>query len=160
MKTGIDWSSQSLHFHKHSNHFAGSHPRFRKRHKRSLEFEMNWTSLLLLALSTLAVSIYVDEPLLYDTFPPDFMWATATSAYQIEGGWDADGNFEFVIVEKRKMEAAINFLSFEKGKGLSIYDVWMNDSNHVTDGTSGKVACNSYYFYEKDIEALRSLGVI
>ncbi|KZS05925.1 putative Lactase-phlorizin hydrolase [Daphnia magna] len=133
--TGIDWSSQSLHFHKHSNHFAGSHPRFRKRHKRSLEFEMNWTSLLLLALSTLAVSIYVDEPLLYDTFPPDFMWATATSAYQIEGGWDADG------------------------KGLSIYDVWMNDSNHVTDGTSGKVACNSYYFYEKDIEALRSLGV-
>lgn len=36
-------------------------------------------------------SLYVDEPLLYDKFPNDFMWAAATSAYQIEGGWDADG---------------------------------------------------------------------
>nr|CAH0099626.1 unnamed protein product [Daphnia galeata] len=90
---------------------------------------------LLLAFFALATGIYVDEPLLYDNFPSDFMWAAATSAYQIEGGWDADG------------------------KGLSIYDIWMNDPNHVSDGSSGKVACNSYYFYQKDIEALQSLGV-
>lgn len=42
---------------------------------------------------------------------------------------------------------------------MSIYDVWMNDSSHVTDGASGKVACNSYYLFEKDIEALQILGV-
>ena len=42
--------------------------------------------------------IYVDEPLLYDNFPSDFMWAAATSAYQIEGGWDADGKLENVFV--------------------------------------------------------------
>ena len=28
---------------------------------------------------------------LYDQFPEDFVWATATSSYQIEGGWNADG---------------------------------------------------------------------
>lgn len=36
-------------------------------------------------------ALYVDEPLLYDTFPPGFIWAAATSAHQIEGAWDADG---------------------------------------------------------------------
>ncbi len=30
--------------------------------------------------------------LLYGTFPEDFVWATATAAYQIEGAWNADGN--------------------------------------------------------------------
>lgn len=35
--------------------------------------------------------IYVDEPLIYDYFPDDFMWAAATSAHQVEGGWTADG---------------------------------------------------------------------
>jgi Glycosyl hydrolase family 1 len=45
-----------------------------------------------LLLAALQVDgLYTDEPLLYDTFPPNFMWAAATSAHQIEGGWDADG---------------------------------------------------------------------
>ena len=25
----------------------------------------------------------IEEPLLYDTFPDDFMWGTATAAYQV-----------------------------------------------------------------------------
>ena len=32
-----------------------------------------------------------DDDLLYDVFPDDFMWSTATSAYQIEGAWNEDG---------------------------------------------------------------------
>lgn len=37
------------------------------------------------------LTIYVDEPLLYDTFPSGFVWASATSAHQIEGAWNVDG---------------------------------------------------------------------
>ena len=46
---------------------------------------------ILVVSLALASGLYVDEPLLYDTFPDDFMWAAATSAHQVEGGWDADG---------------------------------------------------------------------
>ena len=58
---------------------------------------------LLFAFFALATGIYVDEPLLYDNFPSDFMWAAATSAYQIEGGWDADGNLENVVIWNKKL---------------------------------------------------------
>jgi hypothetical protein len=50
-----------------------------------------------LAVFALTTGIYVDEPLIYDNFPSDFMWAAATSAYQIEGGWDADGKFKMLL---------------------------------------------------------------
>lgn len=31
------------------------------------------------------------EDFYYGTFPEDFAWAAATAAYQVEGGWNADG---------------------------------------------------------------------
>jgi len=33
---------------------------------------------------------YEDE-FLYGHFPDDFVWSVATASYQVEGGWDADG---------------------------------------------------------------------
>uniref|UniRef100_H2YY87 beta-glucosidase n=1 Tax=Ciona savignyi TaxID=51511 RepID=H2YY87_CIOSA len=68
-------------------------------------------------------------------FPPNFIWATATSSYQIEGGWNEDG------------------------KGLGIWDVTSHTPGLISDGTNGDVACDSYHKFDVDIELLRSMGV-
>ena len=47
--------------------------------------------LLMLAGAALVRAEFIEDTLLYDSFPDDFIWAAATSAYQIEGAWDADG---------------------------------------------------------------------
>lgn len=35
-----------------------------------------------------------EDEFLYGYFPPDFEWGFATSAYQIEGGWNEDGEIK------------------------------------------------------------------
>ena len=38
-----------------------------------------------------------EEPLLYDTFPDDFMWGTATAAYQVKA-------FYYTHIKRRAIE--------------------------------------------------------
>ncbi|XP_065606571.1 lactase/phlorizin hydrolase [Cyrtonyx montezumae] len=71
----------------------------------------------------------------YGTFPEDFSWGVSSSAYQIEGGWDADG------------------------KGPSVWDNFTHVPGNIKNGDTGDTACNSYNKVEEDIYLLRALGV-
>ncbi|XP_033747862.1 lactase-phlorizin hydrolase-like [Pecten maximus] len=70
------------------------------------------------------------------TFPDDFAWGVATSAYQVEGAWDKDG------------------------RAPSIWDVFtMDGSGHVKDESNGNVACDQYNHYKEDVQLIKSLNV-
>lgn len=38
----------------------------------------------------------IDFNFIRGTFPDDFAWSSATSAYQVEGGWNSDGKTSVV----------------------------------------------------------------
>jgi len=67
-------------------------------------------------------------------FPKDFVWGTATAAYQIEGAWNADG------------------------KGDSIWDVFCRRRGTIKTGESGDNTANHYARYKEDIALMAKLG--
>ena len=67
-------------------------------------------------------------------FPRDFVWGTATSAYQIEG--------------------AVN----EDGRGPSIWDSFTHTPGSIEDRSSGDVADDHYHRYKDDIGLMKALG--
>jgi len=68
-------------------------------------------------------------------FPDDFVWGAATSAFQIEGGADADG------------------------RGESIWDRFCATPGRIADGSDARVACDHYHRVDEDVALLRWLGV-
>ncbi|MCB8969023.1 MAG: beta-glucosidase [Ardenticatenaceae bacterium] len=69
------------------------------------------------------------------TFPPNFIWGTATASYQIEGAWNEDG------------------------KGESIWDRFTHTPGHVDDKSSGDMACDHYHRWQDDIALMQSLNL-
>ena len=51
-------------------------------------------------------------------------------------------------------------LKLIEGKGVGTWDVYTLNTNNIEDGSNGQVACDSYHLYERDVEMLKSLGVI
>lgn len=68
-------------------------------------------------------------------FPKDFVFGTATAAYQIEG--------------------AVN----EDGRGPSIWDEFSHKKGKIFQGQNGDVACDHYHRYQEDVSLMGELGV-
>ncbi len=68
-------------------------------------------------------------------FPDRFIWGVSTSAYQIEGAWNADG------------------------KGESVWDRFTHRSGTIRDGSTGDVACDHYHRYREDVALIQRLNV-
>lgn len=68
-------------------------------------------------------------------FPEDFLWGSASAAYQIEGAWDEDG------------------------KGPSIWDEFVHTSGKTYKGTNGDVAVDHYHRFEEDIRLMAEMGL-
>ncbi|XP_066477611.1 lactase/phlorizin hydrolase [Tiliqua scincoides] len=71
----------------------------------------------------------------YGTFSEDFLWGASSAAYQIEGGWDADG------------------------KGPSIWDNFTHIPGNIKNDDTGDIACDSYNKLDEDLYLLRALRV-
>ena len=71
---------------------------------------------VLLSSLALALAYSPEEELLFDTFPDDFLWGSATAAYQVTQTFFHTK----IILRLDQIEGAWN----EDGKGPSIWDVF------------------------------------
>lgn len=69
------------------------------------------------------------------TFPKGFLWGAATSAYQVEGA------------------------TAEDGRGESVWDRYATTSGAITDGSSGRIACDHYHRWQADVLLMKQLGL-
>ena len=69
------------------------------------------------------------------TLSPDFVWGTATAAYQIEGA------------------------ASEDGRKPSIWDTFCRVPGAIDNADTGDVACDHYHRWPEDIKIMRQLGV-
>lgn len=67
-------------------------------------------------------------------FNSDFLWGTATSAYQIEGA------------------------ATEGGRVASIWDTFCEQPGTIRDGSNGSMACDHYHHWPEDLDIAQNLG--
>ncbi|PWI09009.1 beta-glucosidase [Streptomyces sp. NWU339] len=70
----------------------------------------------------------------YAALPHDFLWGTATSAYQVEGAVAEDG------------------------RSPSIWDTFAHTPGAIDNGDHGDTACDHYHRWREDIDLMRRLG--
>lgn len=68
-------------------------------------------------------------------FPKDFLWGSAASSYQIEGG------------------------GLTEGRGESIWDRFSHTPGKVTNNENGDVACDHLHLYKDDVKMMADLGL-
>ena len=70
-----------------------------------------------------------------DEFPKDFLWGSASAAYQVEGAWDAEG------------------------KGVSVWDEFVRIPGKTFKGTNGDVAVDHYHRFKEDVALMKEQGL-
>ncbi|MFX3625168.1 MAG: glycoside hydrolase family 1 protein [Ectobacillus sp.] len=69
------------------------------------------------------------------SFPKDFLWGSASAAYQVEGAWNEDG------------------------KGPSIWDTYTKIPGTTYENTNGDVAVDHYGKYKEDVALMAEMGL-
>jgi beta-glucosidase len=69
------------------------------------------------------------------SFPKDFVWGVAASAYQIEGAWNEDG------------------------RGESIWDRYTHAPHHTLSGENADTALDHYHRMPQDVALMKQLGI-
>ncbi|GAK40275.1 glycoside hydrolase family 1 protein [Paenibacillus urinalis] len=69
------------------------------------------------------------------SFPADFLWGSASAAYQIEGAWNEDG------------------------KGPSVWDLYTKIPGTTYKDTSGDIAVDHYHRYKEDVQLMAEMGL-
>lgn len=76
----------------------------------------------------------MSDPFRPEAFPKDFVFGSATAAYQIEGAVKEDG------------------------RGASIWDIFSHTKGKIADGTNGDRACDHYHRLDSDLDLIKALG--
>jgi beta-glucosidase len=69
------------------------------------------------------------------SFPEDFIWGCASSAYQVEGAWN------------------------EAGKGPSIWDTFVHTPGKIAHAETGDMTVDHYHRYQEDVALMKTLGL-
>lgn len=75
------------------------------------------------------------EPITKITFPKDFLWGSASAAYQIEGAYNEDG------------------------KGMTNWDEFVRIPGKTYKATTGDVAVDHYHRWQEDVQLMSELGL-
>src|ERR1700692_2804737 len=75
------------------------------------------------------------EAALAASFPANFLWGSATAAYQVEGA------------------------AHEEGRGLSIWDQFAATPGKTYQGDNGDIAANHYHLTSEDVAIMAQLGL-
>ncbi|EUJ30746.1 aryl-phospho-beta-D-glucosidase BglC [Listeria floridensis FSL S10-1187] len=70
-----------------------------------------------------------------DNFPQDFLWGSASAAYQVEGAHEADG------------------------KGSSVWDEFVKEPGTTFKNTNGNIAVDHYHRFREDVALMAEQGL-
>lgn len=80
----------------------------------------------------LLLLLHFTSPLDFSSLPSDFIWGTATAAYQVEGAYNISREF-------------------------SIWDNFTHTPGKIKNGDTGDIACDHYHRYKEDVQLMKQL---